>query len=185
MAAGCYSLASVMSECPSCGGECILLNQGIETMHQPLHELIMAVRDLLLAIVHVGQVLMLLAAAWVPLLLWTVFWLWAVNWEELVRVIGRGGWTVLVLIMGTAVLVWGQIAPPVGGTTQILGLNVGNYVEKFLYVVGLVSVMGIAGAVQLSGLFQRWRPIPLSGATPGPVVLAIHADSVHESPRQD
>ena len=89
---------------------------------------------------------------WTPLIAWIAFWMFTVNWINLRRVLVReGGWIGLVLIGLVMILVWGTVAPPAGGSHEILGLNVSNYVGKTVYVAGLFVIMFLAGAVQLSG----------------------------------
>ncbi|HLJ11153.1 MAG TPA: hypothetical protein VKU82_08190 [Planctomycetaceae bacterium] len=87
---------------------------------------------------------------WTPLAAWVVFWMFAVNWLQLRERIARGGWVGLVLIAAIAVLVWGTVAPG-DGAFDFFGLRVSNFVEKTVYVSGLVVIMFLAGAVQLSG----------------------------------
>lgn len=89
---------------------------------------------------------------WAPLIAWIAFWMFAVNWITLRHVLLKeGGWIGLLLLGVVAVLVWGAVAPPADGYHQILVLQVGNYVGKTVYVVGLIVIMFLAGAVQLSG----------------------------------
>jgi len=89
---------------------------------------------------------------WTPLAAWIVFWLFAVNWVKLRETLAKGGWVGLVLIGAIMVLVWGNIASG-SGSFSFFGrqLNVGNFVEKTVYVSGLFVIMLLAGALQLSG----------------------------------
>jgi hypothetical protein len=88
---------------------------------------------------------------WLPLVAWVVFWLFAVNWVKLREVLASGGWIGVVLIGAVAVLIWGTIAPLPGGTRDVFGLHVSNFVEKTVYVSVLISIAFLAGSVQLSG----------------------------------
>lgn len=99
---------------------------------------------------------------WTPLLAWIIFWTFAVNWERLRAILLQGGWVVVALVASMAVLVWGTLSPPPGGTHSLLGLTVSNYVGKFVYVSGLVCLMFICGSVQLSGCCARCCPQPLA-----------------------
>lgn len=89
---------------------------------------------------------------WTPLAAWIVFWLFAVNWLKLRETLAKGGWVGLVLVAAIMVLVWGNIAPG-SGSFNFFGrhLQVGNFVEKTVYVSGLFVMMLLAGALQLSG----------------------------------
>lgn len=93
-----------------------------------------------------------LTLPWTPLVAWIAFWLFAVNWEKLYPILARGGVFALALIGLSVILVWGVIAPPEAGAHRILGLNITNtFVGKTFYVAMLTSIMGLCGAVQLSG----------------------------------
>src|SRR5262245_15961448 len=87
---------------------------------------------------------------WTPLAAWIAFWLLAVNWIRLRQVLARGGWIGLVLIGAVAVLVWGYVSPG-SGAFDFFGLRVSNFVEKTIYVSGLVCLMFLCGALQLAG----------------------------------
>lgn len=89
---------------------------------------------------------------WLPLVGWVAFWMFAVNWVRLRRIVLlEGGWIGVLLLMAVAVLVWSTIAPPVGGRHELLGLKVGNAVGKTIYVTGLVVIAFLCGSVQVSG----------------------------------
>lgn len=90
-------------------------------------------------------------APWTPLIAWIVFWLLAVNWTKLREVLARGGWIGVLLIAAVTVLIWGSISPEVDASRDFFGLKVSNFVEKTVYVSGLVCIMLLAGALQLSG----------------------------------
>jgi len=99
--------------------------------------------------------LLLVIIPWTPLAAWVFFWMFAVNWSKLRETIARGGWVGTVLIGVVAVLVWGNISP---GTDSFdfFGLHVSNFVQKTVYVSGLMVIMFLAGAVQLSGCCATW-----------------------------
>ena len=104
---------------------------------EPIRELVVALAGIVLP--------------WMPLLAWIVFWLFAVNWLKLREIMAQGGWIGVALIGAVIVLVWGAVSPPLGGTNEIFGFPVSNFVEKFVYVAGLFCIMFLAGALQLSG----------------------------------
>jgi hypothetical protein len=81
---------------------------------------------------------------------WIAFWLLAVNWEKLYQVFWSGGWVGLTLLALSFVFIWGVVAPP-ETTHNILGLEVSNFVGKFVKVAALVTIAFLCGAVQLSG----------------------------------
>lgn len=99
--------------------------------------------DLLLVVLR-------LIGPYAALFCWIAFWLLAVNWEKLYGVFWSGGWIGIALLTVMAVFIWGVVAPP-ETTHDILGLEVSNFVGKFLKVAALVVIMFLCGAVQLSG----------------------------------
>jgi hypothetical protein len=108
-----------------------------------LLQFVVSVWDLLAA---VGSLLL----PWAPLAAWIAFWTFAVNWVKLRETLAKGAWVGVVLAAAVAVLVWGNVAPG-SGLFDFFGLKVSNFVEKTVYVSGLVCLMFLAGAVQLSG----------------------------------
>ena len=106
-----------------------------------------------------GAVLVLLGQKLLPLLplaLWIVFWLFAVNWVKLRQMLLSGGWIGLLLLGLVMVLVWGCVAPPPAGSHNFLGLTLSNFVGKTVLVTGLISIMLLCGSVQLSGICGSW-----------------------------
>lgn len=93
-----------------------------------------------------------IALPWLPLLAWVAVWTFAVNWVRLRRiVVFEGGWIGIVLLGFVAVIVWGTVAPPQEGYHNLLGMTVGNYVGKTIYVTALIVIAFLCGSVQLSG----------------------------------
>jgi hypothetical protein len=90
-----------------------------------------------------------------PLVVWIAFWMFAVNWTKLRLVLLQGGWIGLALIGVVAVLVWGTVAPPPSGSHHLLGLTLGNFVGKTVFVTTLICIMFLCGSVQLSGACGR------------------------------
>lgn len=110
---------------------------------------------LVVALFHVVRALVVFVLPYLPLIAWVGFWTFAVNWVKLYEVLFRkGGIVGLILICVMWVLIWGLIAPPVGGTHAMFGLKVGNFVAKFVYVASLVSIMFMAASVQMSGVLN-------------------------------
>lgn len=116
-------------------------------------QLLTAVGELLLAIVHVGT-------PWLPLIAWVAFWLLAVNWVKLYGTMDRErimgvlplGMVGILLLGFLTILVWGVIAPPDHGKYPILGLQLSNFVYKTVMVTGLFVIAAMCASVQLSGL---------------------------------
>jgi hypothetical protein len=45
------------------------------------------------------------------LLLWIIFWLWAVNWKKVWPVLAQGAWAPAVLLLVMAALAWSRMVP--------------------------------------------------------------------------
>jgi hypothetical protein len=117
------------------------------TVLESLKQFFLAFVDVIKALVevfepHLGLYLALAA--------WILFWVGAVNWVRLRRVLLAGGWIGVVFVALLTVLVWGSVAPPEGGYHYLLGLRVGNYIGKIVYVTGFLCIMLISGSVQLA-----------------------------------
>lgn len=95
--------------------------------------------------------LLAFVAPWAPLIAWVAFWLLAVNWEKLYVVATKGAILGIALIALMMILAWGLIAPHERGYHEMLGLHVGNFVGKTIYVTMLLTIALLCGAVQLSG----------------------------------
>lgn len=107
---------------------------------------------LLTALYHVIAALVVTLAPLLPLLLWVVFWTFAVDWVKLRHYFLRGGWVALGLLMFVTILVWGVVAPPELGSHNMLGLTVSNFVGKTVYVTAIAVITLLCGSVQLSGI---------------------------------
>ncbi|MGH7202536.1 MAG: hypothetical protein ACREJB_18160 [Planctomycetaceae bacterium] len=114
-----------------------------------------AILALLLALWMILAILLQVVVRWLPLIAWVAFWLFAVNWTTLRRILLQGGWIALVLLWFVAILTWGTVSPETG-PREIFGLTLSNYVVKMVYVSILFCIMLICGAVQLSGALGRW-----------------------------
>lgn len=114
-------------------------------------ELLHNLQALLLASWNLIVTLLGLLLPWTPLIAWVAYWLLAVNWVKLRQVMIQGGWIGVVFLGLMMVLIWGMVAPPVGGTHHLFGLNVTNFVGKTVYVTALLTIMFLCGSVQLSG----------------------------------
>ena len=108
-------------------------------------------RSLLDVVVNLVRVLL----PWLPLLTWVGFWTFAVNWAKAFPILRSGGLFGILLLMFVAVIVWGAVAPPVGGSHVLFGLTVSNYAGKFIYVTMLTCIALLCGSAQLSGAFGR------------------------------
>jgi hypothetical protein len=58
--------------------------------------------------------LLTFALHWALLIIWVVWWLFAVDWRQVWSVLGRGAWAPAVLIGIIAALVWGRLQPLAG-----------------------------------------------------------------------
>lgn len=94
---------------------------------------------------------------WTPLIAWIVFWTFGANWTKLRETLAKGGWIGVFLIALVMVIIWGAVAPPPDGMHNFpipgtkASIPVSNLVEKAVYVSGLLCIMLLCGAVQLSG----------------------------------
>ena len=83
---------------------------------------------------------------------WCLFWLLAVDWTRLRHLIVRGGWAPLLLMAVVTVLTWEMIDPLPDGGRRLLGLTItAGYLDKFVYVTGLLVAMFLCGTMQLAG----------------------------------
>jgi len=95
--------------------------------------------------------LFIVLVPWSPLMVWIAFWMCAVNWVPLRRVLLSGGWVGLVLVGLFMIIVWGTVAPPESGYHHMFQLKLSNFVGKTVYVTALFCIMLLSGSVQLSG----------------------------------
>jgi hypothetical protein len=126
---------------------------------EPIINLFQSLGSLLQSVLDVVWAVLSLLGPWLPLVGWVAFWLCAVNWQRLRGVLARGGWIGIVLLAAMAILVWGNVSPSRDGV-DLFGLKISNFVEKTVYVSGLVSLMFLAGALQLSGFCSQWCDVP-------------------------
>lgn len=113
-------------------------------------------RSLLSVVVNLVRVIL----PWLPLLGWVTFWTFAVNWAKALPIIRRGGIIGVLLMMFVSVLVWGAVAPPVGGSHVMFGLTVSNFTGKFIYVTMLTCITFLCASAQLSGAFGSLCEFP-------------------------
>lgn len=118
---------------------------------EALSDLLNAFQQLFTSIAAIIGSLFWLVLPWTPLIAWIAFWLLAVNWVKLRAIMLRGGWIGFLLLAFVMILVWGAIAPPLGGSHNLLGLQLSNYVGKTVYVTFLFCIILLCGSVQLSG----------------------------------
>jgi hypothetical protein len=102
--------------------------------------------QLLIALGHVAGDLLALAAGWLLLIVWLVWWLWAVNWRRIWPVLAQGAWMPVVLLLVVAAIVWSQISP---STITLFGaVPLGN----FWWQLGAVALL--AGLALFCGWLQ-------------------------------
>ena len=131
----------------------------------PLENLIDAVGQILLGLKQILTVVAagIFSAPVLPVLVWSLFWLFAVDWTRLRQIILKGGWLGVVLVGVVMVIIWQQVVPE---SDVILGLKVNGYIEKMVYVTALLTVMFVCGAVQLTGCCARCCPVPVTELDP-------------------
>jgi hypothetical protein len=92
-----------------------------------------------------------------PVLVWTAWWLWAVNWRTLWPVLRGGAWAPAVLLFVMAGVVWSRIAP---GPCSSLGFVV---LPSPVWQLGTVA--GLAALALFCGWLQgrlSWGPAEVS-----------------------
>ncbi|MEC7556661.1 MAG: hypothetical protein VYA32_05750 [Planctomycetota bacterium] len=120
----------------------------LDSIVEALGQIIFGLQQIVSSIASV-----ILTAPVLPVLCWTVFWLFAVDWIQLRQILLKGGWMGIMLVGFVMVIVWQQISP---GSQAVLGLELNGYIEKLVYVTALLSLMFVCGAVQLTGCCTRW-----------------------------
>ncbi len=124
----------------------------------PLWSIVQAVSQILLAIQQIVMAIgsVVFTSPVLPLLCWTGFWLFAVDWTRLRQIMLGGGWIGVLLIGVVMVIVWQQVSP---SSRSVFGLTeLSGYIEKLVYVTALLSLMFVCGAVQLTGCCSRCLP---------------------------
>lgn len=81
-----------------------------------------------------------------PLLLWVVWWLCAVNWKRMWPVLGQGGWAPAVLLLMMVAVVWSRLQPYPAGWFP--GVAVPNFLWQLLAVGGLALLALFCGWLQ-------------------------------------
>ncbi len=117
-----------------------------------MSELFDSLVNLFAAAFGVIQALVMFVLPYAALISWVAFWTLAVNWVKLYEILfKKGGVVGLILICLMSILVWGLIAPPIGGHHELLGMKLSNFIAKIVFVSSLVTIMFLCGSVQLSG----------------------------------
>lgn len=130
---------------------CVVTTWFYGSISTAMEVLIQSVSELFFALWNVVYALLVLLLPWTPLAAWIVFWLFAVSWISLRKVMLSGGFIGVVLLGLVIALVWGVVAPPEGGSHFILGLTLSNFVGKIVYVTALFCIMFLCGSLQLAG----------------------------------
>lgn len=92
-----------------------------------------------------------------PIGLWVIWWLWAVNWQKLAPVLRTGAWAPILLLMLIAASVWSRIQP--SECTCLGFVTLPNFWWQLGTVIGLALVALFCGWLQ--GI-QGWRPQEVS-----------------------
>jgi hypothetical protein len=107
-----------------------------------------------------------------PLVLWCIWWLLAVNWQKAWPMLAAGGWAPVVLLILTISMSWAAIAP---AECNCLGPTVGNGWWQLFVVVGLALLALFCGWLQ--GQFG-WTPREIDLEPPAPAP-AEHGHAHH------
>ena len=118
--------------------------------------------DLLLATAH------LVGNYWVAIV-FVLFWLVLVRWEDLHARLNQGAWIAFLLLFLLVGLVWGVATEPTLG-------NVPSLIEKLLVMMGAASLTLLLGRLQ-----RQWTWQPASVTIAGPPEEAVPASDEHAS----
>jgi hypothetical protein len=113
---------------------------------------------------RVGHVVLVL----LPLGLWCVWWLWAVDWRKTWPALARGAWAPVLLLMFLTAGVWSRVAP--GGLEWVPLLP--NFYRQLTVVGTLVGIALFCGWLQ--GRYG-WVPTEINLEPPP----AAHGDDHH------
>jgi len=113
--------------------------------------------DLLRNLTQLGYDLLALGWQHILIILWVVWWLWAVNWRRAWPVLRQGAWAPLVLLVLATALVWSRIAP--APCDCLVLVTVPNFWWQLGYVGMLVAIAFFCGWLQ--GVLQ-WAPAEIS-----------------------
>jgi hypothetical protein len=108
---------------------------------------------LLAALRDVGVQLWAVLLPLLPVLLWIVYWLFAVDWRKVWPVLARGAWAPVVLLLLVVAAAWSRIAP---SNCDCLGFVT---ITNFWWQLGSVSTL--AAVALFSGWLQGymgWAP---------------------------
>lgn len=110
--------------------------------------------------------------ALVPWVLWTLFWLLAVDWKKLWPVLGQGAWAPVVLLILVSSMVWASIEP---GPCDCLGFVT---VPAVWWHLG--GVCALAGLAFIGGWLQgTWGLAPREIEIDPPASDDHHAHDGH------
>jgi hypothetical protein len=104
-----------------------------------------------------GEQLFALALGGILMIIWIVWWLWAVNWQKAWPTLASGAWMPALLLCVLAALVWSRIAPSEGNVLGVVAL--GNFWWQ-LGAVGLLACLALVCG-WLQGL-MNWAPAEIS-----------------------
>jgi hypothetical protein len=92
----------------------------------------------------------------VLVVLWCVFWLWAVNWRRTWSVLSAGAWVPVVLLVVVATLAWSRLAPD---DNTFLGIGMPNFWAQLACVCALALLALFCGWLQTT---FEWYPADVS-----------------------
>jgi hypothetical protein len=99
----------------------------------------------------------------VPIVLWMVWWLWAVNWKHAWPALAKGGWAPVVLLIFLSAEAWSRINPE---SCNSLGfMSIPNFWWQLGCVSALITLALFCGWLQ--GVMS-WTPpeIPVNPEPP-------------------
>jgi hypothetical protein len=107
------------------------------------------------------------------LIVWTAWWLRAVNWARIWEALKAGAWAPALLLLIVAALVWSRLSP---APAHLFGIEIAN----FWWQLGAVGT--IAAYTLLLGYLQEvlgWRPPEIS--IEPPAHAEDHAHDTHDT----
>jgi len=123
---------------------------------------------------------LILAFLWhyILIIVWVVWWLWAVNWRRCWEALAQGAWAPVVLLMLIVALAWSRLQPAPCECLAVV--TIPNFWWQLGYVALLVAVALFCGWLQ--GVFH-WTPAEIDLEPPVHGFEHVHDHSLDVPPQ--